>query len=403
MIGLLTGATTVALPSSHAARSAAPHALSRRAILSGISFAASSVLSPSASVAEDYGGLGFGGFAAQMQAESEAARQARMTPGETAKAAYGEQVQDPFSGMRAADPGRPSRFADELPPMAADERRKRAEAAKELSRNTRAAPQVSKNELRVAGTKATATDEFTLSFGSERPLGLKLKDLRVGFEYGTTEGTSRVLVSDVTPGGQADATGKVSIDDIVVAVDGINVERETAKQITQRLASARAAGKPVDVTFKDALAFNAKLSDARLDKTVATTIAPATDTEEAQVLAVNRLSVPPECRRTAQNGDLLEIRYTGRLADGTVFDGMQLAERFMDDTIQFVLGRQPAGQFPPSWDVGLVGICVGERREIDVPPVLGFGPKGLPKRGVPPNARLIYDVEAVAINALSTP
>ena len=75
----------------------------------------------------------------------------------------------------------------------------------------------------------------------------------------------------------------------------------------------------------------------------------------------------------------------------------------MDDTIQFVLGRQPAGQFPPSWDVGLVGICVGERREIDVPPVLGFGPKGLPKRGVPPNARLIYDVEAVAINALSTP
>ena len=326
-----------------------------------------------------------------------------MTPGDAAKAAYGEQVQDPFSGVRAVDPGRPNRFADELPPMAADERRKRAEVAKELSKNTRAAPQVSKNEFRAAGAKVSATDEFTLTFGTERPLGLKLKDLRVGFEYGTTEGTSRVLVSDVTPGGQADATGKVSIDDIVVAVDGVNVERETAKQITQRLASAKAAGKPVDVTFKDALAFNSKLSDSRLDKTVATTIAPATETEEAQVLAVNRLSVPPECKRTAQNGDLLEIRYTGRLADGTVFDGMQLAERFMDDTIQFVLGRQPAGQFPPSWDVGLVGICVGERREIDVPPVLGFGPKGLPKRGVPPNARLIYNVEAVAINALSTP
>ena len=75
-------------------------------------------------------------------------------------------------------------------------------------------------------------------------------------------------------------------------------------------------------------------------------------------------------------GDLIEIRYTGRLEDGTVFDGMELADRFGDDSIQFVLGKQPAGQFPPSWDVGLVGMCVGERRVLDVPPVLGFGPKG---------------------------
>jgi hypothetical protein len=66
-------------------------------------------------------------------------------------------------------------------------------------------------------------------------------------------------------------------------------------------------------------------------------------------------------------------------------------------------GRQPAGQFPPAWDVGLQGMCVGERRLVDVPPALGFGEKGLPKRGVPPNARLLYDVELLAINALSTP
>jgi FKBP-type peptidyl-prolyl cis-trans isomerase len=41
-----------------------------------------------------------------------------------------------------------------------------------------------------------------------------------------------------------------------------------------------------------------------------------------------------------------------------------------------------------------------------VPPVLGFGEKGLVKKGkqlVPPNARLLYDVECVAINALATP
>ena len=223
---------------------------------------------------------GFGGFAAQMRAEQEAAlqeRRAKKTPGDVAKEAYAQKVQDPFSGVRADDPGRPNRFADEIAPMSAEERRKRAAAAKELSENTRAKPQVSKNEFRSAGSKASATDEFTLTFGAESPLGLKLKDLRVGFELGTTEGTSRVLVSDVTPGGQADQLSKVSIDDIVVAVDGVNVERESAKQITQRLAAARGAGRPVDVTFKDALAFNAKLSDAKSGGSVATTIAPATE------------------------------------------------------------------------------------------------------------------------------
>ena len=77
---------------------------------------------------------------------------------------------------------------------------------------------------------------------------------------------------------------------------------------------------------------------------------------------MRRVEVPDRCRRNAGVGDLLEIRYTGRLEDGTVFDGMELAERFADDSIQFVLGKQPAGQFPPAWDVGLPGACIGERR-----------------------------------------
>ena len=348
MLGLATSAMalTPTTPKRVTTPSPASCELNRRALLSNFA-AATGIFMPAAHAQAAEEGS-FGGFAAQMRAEQEAAlqeRRAKQTPGDVAKEAYAQKVQDPFSGVRADDPGRPNRFADEIAPMSAEERRKRAAAAKELSENTRAKPQVSKNEFRSAGSKASATDEFTLTFGAESPLGLKLKDLRVGFELGTTEGTSRVLVSDVTPGGQADQLGKVSIDDIVVAVDGVNVERESAKQITQRLAAARGAGRPVDVTFKDALAFNAKLSDAKSGGSVATTIAPATeDGGEAQVLAVNRLSVPPDCKRNAQPGDLLEIRYTGRLADGTVFDGMELADRFMDDTIQFVLGRQPAGQ-----------------------------------------------------------
>ena len=324
------------------------------------------------------------------------------TPGDIKKREMTQQLRDPYSGTR--DQGRVP-FADEFAPLSADERRSRAEFAAKASRETRVAPKVSKLSGPAYGGRAKATDEFTLEFDPDQPAGLQLKDLRVGFEYGTTEGTSRVLVLGVTPGGQAEtlSKGKIAKDAIVVAVDGENVERETAQQVQRRLAKARADGRPARVTFKNPLTFNEKLRESA--EPVATTIAPATPTSEAQVLGVKKITVPGDCTRRAANGDLMEIRYAGRLADGTIFDGMRLADRFGDDSIQFVLGRQPAGQFPPSWDVGLVGMCVEERREIDVPPVLGFGPKGLVKKGVqlvPPDARIIYDVELVALNALAT-
>ena len=62
-------------------------------------------------------------------------------------------------------------------------------------------------------------------------------------------------------------------------------------------------------------------------------------------------------------GDLVEIRYTGRLEDGTVFDGMELAERFFDDSIQFVLGRQPAPR-GALWHLLLLYFVVGLRARL---------------------------------------
>lgn len=328
------------------------------------------------------------------------------------RAQRGQPLADPFAVSREEDPSRSGRFVDELPPQSPEERRQAQRAAAEQIWSTdnraRPAPLVSSRAAAPGGATAVVTDEFSLEFDAARPLGLTLKDLRVGTEYGTTQGTSRVLVANVVDGGQAAASGRVAIDNIVVAVNGANVERASAKEVTQLLARARAEGQPVRVTFKDALAFNERLSDLPESREealapVVTQVAPGGPNEAPQVLAIRRLEVPDRCTRNAQAGDLVEIRYTGRLADGTVFDGMDLAERFGDDSLQFVLGRQPAGQFPPSWDVGLVGMCVGERRLLDVPPVLGFGAKGMPKRNVPPNARLLYDVELLAINALSTP
>jgi FKBP-type peptidyl-prolyl cis-trans isomerase len=52
-----------------------------------------------------------------------------------------------------------------------------------------------------------------------------------------------------------------------------------------------------------------------------------------------------------------------------------------------------------SWDVGLLGMCTGEAREVVVPPALAYGRAGLPRRGVPPNATLAYEVELVSVNS----
>lgn len=317
-----------------------------------------------------------------------------------------QKTQDPFAAQRG-DGRMP--FVDEVAPLTREEREQRAAAAGRAASEPRPAAKVSMDAAPAALPTAPPTDEVTVSFEAGQPLGLTLRDLRVGFEYGTRDGTSRVLVASVAEGGAAAASGRVAVDNIVVAVDGVNVEREDSQQVQARLAALKAeSGRKFGVTFRNALAFNEALlvmGTSKAGDQVATTIAPRTDTQPEQVLAVRRLEAPEDglCTRRADTGDLLEIRYAGRLAEGQVFDGMQLAQRLADDSIQFVLGKQPAGQFPPAWDLGLVGMCIGERREIDVPPVLGYGPKGLPKRGIPPNARLLYEIELLSINADSRP
>ena len=137
-----------------------------------------------------------------------------------------------------------------------------------------------------------ASDEFDIAFDSAAPLGLQLRDLRVGFEYGTREGTSRVLVADVVPGGQAPAAANptVGIDDIVVAVDGVNVERDSAASVQARIERARAAGRQLTLTFKDPLEFNQRLnappaagSLKEQDRApVSTVIAPGRSQEDRQ-------------------------------------------------------------------------------------------------------------------------
>ncbi|KAL0985580.1 hypothetical protein UPYG_G00158870 [Umbra pygmaea] len=59
----------------------------------------------------------------------------------------------------------------------------------------------------------------------------------------------------------------------------------------------------------------------------------------------------------------------------------------------FVLG---VGQIIKGLDLGMNGMCAGEKRKVTVPPELAFGEKG--KGPVPPNATLVFEVEVYSVS-----
>ncbi|GLV43256.1 FK506-binding protein 14 [Carabus blaptoides fortunei] len=83
------------------------------------------------------------------------------------------------------------------------------------------------------------------------------------------------------------------------------------------------------------------------------------------------------------------MHYKGRLDDGTEFDNSYKR----DHPITFTLG---SGQVIKGWDQGLIGMCVGEKRKLVIPPSLGYGTNGSPPR-IPSNSVLTFEVELMNI------
>lgn len=94
----------------------------------------------------------------------------------------------------------------------------------------------------------------------------------------------------------------------------------------------------------------------------------------------------------SKNGDTLVMNYTGRLADGTVFDSNVDPKFGHVQPFEFTLG---AGQVIAGWDEGLVGMKVGEKKTLTITPDKGYGAKA--NGPIPANSTLIFDVELVGI------
>ena len=93
----------------------------------------------------------------------------------------------------------------------------------------------------------------------------------------------------------------------------------------------------------------------------------------------------------AQPGDTVQVQYVGvSFSNGKQFDASWDSGAPFD----FPLGQQ---QVIPGWDQGVVGMKVGGRRELVIPPDLGYGAQGSPP-AILPNETLVFVIDLLKSN-----
>ncbi len=86
-------------------------------------------------------------------------------------------------------------------------------------------------------------------------------------------------------------------------------------------------------------------------------------------------------------GDAVSVNYTGTLIDGTQFD-----TSIGKAPLSFRVG---AGALIAGFEQGVVGMRVGGKRRVTIPPSLAYGASG--NGSIPPNATLRFEIDLLSI------
>jgi len=91
---------------------------------------------------------------------------------------------------------------------------------------------------------------------------------------------------------------------------------------------------------------------------------------------------------TAAVGDTVTVHYVGTLSNGTKFD----SSYDRNSPYPFRLG---AGAVIAGFDQGVVGMRVGGKRRVTIPPSLGYGDRA--NGPIPANSTLIFEIDLLSI------
>lgn len=92
----------------------------------------------------------------------------------------------------------------------------------------------------------------------------------------------------------------------------------------------------------------------------------------------------------AKVGDNILVDYVGTLEDGSQFD----SSISRNQPFPYTLGQNRVIQ---GWELGLLGMKVGEKRKLTIPPELAYGEQGRPPV-IPESATLIFEIDMLKIN-----
>ncbi len=112
---------------------------------------------------------------------------------------------------------------------------------------------------------------------------------------------------------------------------------------------------------------------------------PADNSGGITTLQIEDLSVGTGA--TVVTGDVVTVNYTGTLLDGTQFDTS--------------IGKTPftfrvgAGSVIPGFDQGMLGMKVGGKRRLTIPPGLAYGASG--SGPIPPNSTIRFEIDLLSI------